>query len=174
MPNEVAFSDQTALARNKTPTPRITPRVRDAVDAIVGLGMPYDQAARQVGLSTYALRLALAKPHVAAYMRQQLKVLRDARGPRNFHRLCEIADAQNNMPAVQAIRALELIGDEQTNNKQTVSPGVAIRIVNVTTTNPLANSAKPNHFNTIDLSTQQIEQTIDAKADEVATTDIER
>ena len=136
MPNDLAFADNTALARNKVPPPRITKRVRDAVDAIVERGLPYDQAAKLVGLSTYALRLALGKPHVAAYLQAQLKVLRGARGPRNFHRLCEIADADNNMPAVNAIKALEMIGDEQTTTKQTTSPGVTIRIVNVTATQP--------------------------------------
>src|SRR6516162_9782063 len=134
MPNELApFADNSRLARNKTPPPRITKRVKDAVDAIVERGLPYDQAAAQVGLSTYALRLALGKPHVAAYLQAQLKVLRGARSPRNFHRLCEIADADNNMPAVNAIKALEGLDDEQTDTKQTTSPGVTIRIVNVAT-----------------------------------------
>jgi hypothetical protein len=98
------------------------------------------------------MRLALAKPHVIAYHQQQLKVLRGARTARNFHRLCEIADAENNMPAVQAIRALEQISDEQTNTKQTTSPGVTIRIVNV--------SAAP---------AQHEQTTISAKADEIST-----
>jgi hypothetical protein len=48
--------------------------------------------------------------------------------------LCEIADADNNMPAVNAIKALEMLGDEQITNKQTASPGVTIRIVNVSAT----------------------------------------
>jgi hypothetical protein len=40
------------------------------------------------------------------------------------------------MPAVNAIKALEMLADEQTNNKQTISPGVTIRIVNVAATQP--------------------------------------
>ena len=62
------------------------------------------------------------------------EVFRDCRSARNIHRLCEIADADNNMPAVNAIKALELINDEQTNNKQTTSPGITIRIVNIAAT----------------------------------------
>jgi hypothetical protein len=141
MPQDLAFADNSRLARNKTPPPRITKRVRDAVDAIVEQGLDYQQAARQVGLTTYALRLALAKPHVAAYLQTQLKVLRGARTPRNFHRLCEIADAENNMPAVNAIKALEQLSDEQTNTKQTTSPGVTIRIVNIAGGTPVAQAA---------------------------------
>jgi len=134
MPNELAFSDNSRLARNKTPTPRITPRVKQAIDAMVNDGADYQQAAKQVGLTSYALRLAFGKPHVLAHYKQQLKVFRDCRAARNIHRLCEIADADNNMPAVNAIKALEMLGDEQTNNKQTTSPGVTIRIVNVSAT----------------------------------------
>ena len=116
MPNELAFSDKTALARNSTPPLRITKRVKDAINAMVIDKARWDDAAVAVGLSTRAMRLALEKPHVIAYLRKQLDVSRGARQVSNFHRLCEIADADNNMPAVQAIRALEQLKDEQTNN----------------------------------------------------------
>jgi hypothetical protein len=134
MPNEVAFADNSRLARNKQPPLRITRRVKDAINAMVLNGADMQRAAQSVGLSTYRLRLALEKQHVSAFYKAQLKVLREARSARNFHRLCEIADAENNMPAVNAIKALEGISDEQTNNKQTnASPGVTIRIVNIAT-----------------------------------------
>ena len=134
MPNEVAFADNSRLARNKTPPLRITRRVKDGIDAMVEQGLDYQRAAAHVGMSTYRFRLALEKPHVQAYYRAQCQVLRASTTARNIHRLCEIRDAENNMPAVNAIKALEGISDEQTNNKQTTSPGVTIRIVNVTAT----------------------------------------
>ena len=146
MPNELAFADNSRLARNKTPPLRITRRVKDAIDAMVELGLPYDKAAAEADLTPRAMRLALAKPHVIAYYKAQCQVLRASTTARNLHRLCEIRDADNNMPAVNAIKALELINDEQTNTKQTTSPGVTIRIVNVATqpqheqTNKLANA----------------------------------
>ena len=133
MPNELAFSDKTALARNSVPPLRITKRVKDAIRAMVVDKLRWDDAAVAVGLSTRAMRLALEKPHVITYLRKQLDVSRGARQVANFHRLCEIADADNNMPAVNAIKALEQLSDEQTNTKQTTSPGVTIRIVNVAT-----------------------------------------
>src|SRR5262249_13624148 len=81
--------------------------------------------------------LALERPHVLSYLRQQLKVLRDARGPRNFHRLCEIADAADNLPAVHAIRALELLAEEAPGRRtDTPTPGVVLRIVNIAPSAP--------------------------------------
>ena len=58
MPNQVAFADNSRLARNKTPPLRITKRVRDAVDAMVERGLDLQGAAREANLSTRAMRLA--------------------------------------------------------------------------------------------------------------------
>src|SRR6516164_3589392 len=120
MPNELAFADKTSLARNKQPPLRITKRVKDAIHAMVVDKQRWDDAARSVGLTARHMRLALEKPHVIAYLRKQLDVSRGARQVANYHRLCEIADAENNMPAVNAIKALEMIGDEQTTNSANV------------------------------------------------------
>ena len=45
MPNDVAFADNTRLARNATPAPRITRIVKAAVDHILETGAAYNQAA---------------------------------------------------------------------------------------------------------------------------------
>jgi hypothetical protein len=154
MPNELAFADNSRLARNKTPPLRITKRMRDAIDVMVERGLNYQTAAAETGLSTRHMRLQLSKPHVIAYYKAQCQVFRASTTARNLHRLCEIRDADNNMPAVNAIKALELINDEQTNTKQTTSPGVTIRIVNV--------AAAP---------AQHEQTTITAKADEISTSE---
>ena len=135
MPNELApFADNSRLARNKTPPPRITKRIREAIDVMVERGLSYDRAAAECGIATRHMRLALSKPHIIAYYKAQCQVLRGARLARNIHRLSEIADAEDNMPAVNAIKALMYDENEQTNTKQTTSPGVTIRIVNVSAT----------------------------------------
>ena len=167
MPNQVAFADNTRLARNKTPPLRITKRVRDAIDVMVEQGLPYADAAAEIGITTRAMRLALEKPHVRAYYQAQCHVLRGSTTARNIHRLCEIRDAENNMPAVNAIKALEQLSDEQTNTKQTTSPGVTIRIVNIAAqpqheqSSKLANSTTNLDnvliTNDADLSTKQID-----------------
>ena len=151
MPNDIAFADNSALARNKTPTLRIGRTVKAAIDAMVERGLDYAHAAADAGISTRNMRLALTKPHVIAYYRSQCDVLRNAHRARNIHRLAQIRDAEDNMPAVNAIKALEQLADEQTNNKQTTSPGVTIRIVNVAAT-PLQRE-QTNNSVTIDETT---------------------
>jgi hypothetical protein len=145
MPQNLAFADNSRLARNKTPKPRITKRVKDAIDAIVERGIAYNEAALEVGLTTRGMRLALERPHVLAYLRQQLKVLRDARGPRNFHRLWAIADEGSNlMAAVNAIRALELLSEEATARRTDVpTPGVVLNIISAPQPAPIHITPQP-------------------------------
>ena len=134
--------------------PRITPRVKAAIEAIVNDGLELDQAAANVGITTRNMRLAFEKPHVLQFYKAQCDVLRGSHRARNIHRLAQIRDADDNMPAVNAIKALEQLNDEQTNNKQTTLPGVTIRIVNVTAT-----------------PAQHEQTTISANADQSTTTD---
>ena len=160
MPNDVAFADNTKLARNKQPPLRITRRIREAIDVMVERGLDYQGAAQEAGLTTRHMRMQLSKSHVAAYYREQCQVFRASTTARNIHRLCEIRDAENNMPAVNAIKALEQLGDEQTNNKQTnATPGVTIRIVNIAT--------QPQHEQTNIVDGALTQNVIDARtADE--------
>lgn len=134
MPNDLAFSDNTQLARNKQPPLRMTARVKAAIDLMVEHGYKFDFAASEVGLNTRSMRLALEKPHVIAYYRKQCQVLRNAQHARNIHRLAEIRDADNNMPAVNAIKALEQLADAPGDRPNSTTPGVTIRIVNVSAT----------------------------------------
>jgi hypothetical protein len=118
------------------PAKRIGGRLKQALDLMVwGDGerryLPDNEAAAIAGLNVLSIRNALQKPHVLAYYREQREVLRARESPANIHRLCEIRDADNNMPAVNAIKALEMIGDEQTNRPNTPTPGISIRIVQV-------------------------------------------
>jgi hypothetical protein len=167
MPNQVAFADNTRLARNKTPPLRISRRVKQAIDTIVHDRKAWDQAANEAGLTTRAMRLAIEKPHVLAYYKAQCVVLREFRRARNIHRLGDIADADDNMPAVNAIKALEQLSDEPTNKPNTASPGVTIRIVNIAAqpqheqssklTNSTTNLDNMLITNDVDLSTKQID-----------------
>src|SRR6516165_10209330 len=131
MPRDVAFVDNSHLARNKTPKPRITPRVKRAIDAIVHDAKSWNEAAAETGLSMRTMRLAFERPHVMSYYRQQCQVLRASTAAHSIHRLRQIGDAADNMPAVQALRTLEQLSDEQTSKPNTPSPGISIRIVNL-------------------------------------------
>lgn len=125
-------NSQLARPKNARPLP-ITPRVRQAIEHMIEAGADYQTAAATAGLTTHALRLALTKPHVAAFLKAQTHVLLSARRPRNIHRLATIADAENNMPAVNAIKAMDAMeyGEAAARSSSAPAPGVTIRIVNV-------------------------------------------
>lgn len=111
---------------------RLTPRVRTAIKLMVWDGKPCDRAAAEVGLTTRAMRLALEKPPVLAALKREKQVLRESVSARNILRLAEIRDAADNMPAIQAIRTLEQMGDDQPGaaSGASASPGITIRIIN--------------------------------------------
>ena len=130
MPNDLAFADNSRLARNKTPPPRITKRIREAIDVMVERGLDFQAAAHEAKLTTRHMRMQLAKPHVIAYYREQCQVFRASTTARNIHRLCEIRDAADNMPAVNAIKTLEQLDAEAVARPAgQISPGIVIRFV---------------------------------------------
>lgn len=110
------------------PKHRITAKVRAAIEAMVWDGLPRRDAAAKAGISEHGLYKALRSPPVKAAYLHELDVLRTSERARNIHRLTEIRDAANNMPAVQAIRALELIEEEQRarGNAQQQAPGLVV------------------------------------------------
>jgi hypothetical protein len=142
MTQAVAFGAKPRERRNVIPAKRIGGRLKQALDLMVwGNGerryLPDNEAAAIAGLHVITIRNALQRPHVLAYYKQQREVLRARESPANVHRLCEIRDAANNLPAVNAIRALEQLGsDEQTNKPNVPTPGISIRIVNVASPPP--------------------------------------
>lgn len=106
-------------------------KLRQSLDAMVWEGMTYDEAARSVGFTVASMRKALQRPHVLAYIRAEREVLRASASPKNIHRLIAIRDAADNMPAVNAIKALEQIADDPTiSSAVRHAPGVVIQIVN--------------------------------------------
>jgi hypothetical protein len=120
---------------------QVTGKLKGAIDRMVWNGSPRDQAALEAGMSNHGLRDALKKPHVKTYYTEQLEVLRTSERARNIHRLAEIRDAANNMPAVQAIKALEEMHDPAAGAKHLPTAGLVIHVV--------ATEAKPV---TIDVS----------------------
>lgn len=110
---------------------KLTSRIRKAVQAMIWQGLSMQDAARDAGLHPYTMRLALKKPHVMLYHNEQLQVLRESRRSRNFHRLVEIADADNNMPAVNAIKVLEeMAGGSGSTASQPDARPFSINIIN--------------------------------------------
>lgn len=98
--------------KRDTPAVQIRGRLRAAIEAMVWEGARRPDAAAAAGMKDHSLRAALKKPHVLAYLRAEMDVLRSSERPRNIHRLVEIRDKADNMPAVNAIRMLEQIDEE--------------------------------------------------------------
>lgn len=121
------------IARRTASAPgRVTGRLRRALDAMALDGITDNAAAVQTGITVTALRLALLRPHVRAYYRQQLDVARTRESGANIRRLVEIRDAANNMPAVQAIRMLERIDEDsqRDSGRAPIAPGLVIVVNN--------------------------------------------
>jgi hypothetical protein len=97
-----------------------------------------------------SLRAALSKPHVKAFYLAQLEVLRSSEKARNIHRLVAIRDAANNMPAVQAIKALEQLEDIATHSSNVQrSPGLQIVIMQSATSPVLPSAPTLEHEPTV-------------------------
>jgi hypothetical protein len=109
-------------------------------------GVPRDLAATQCGMKAKSLCDAFRLASVKMYYMAQLEVLRSSERARNIHRLVEIRDAANNMPAVQAIKTLEQIDDISTGTASMQrAPGLQIVITQVAApaTNPPVIDAQP-------------------------------
>lgn len=133
--SELALSEPAtsiSLKRKSQALP-ITPRVRDAIELMVTEGKPWDEAATAVGMHVRAMRTALAKPHVIKHMKERREVFREHVCAANIRRLAQIRDAAPNMPAVNAIRALEQMGNDAVNGiaQRSQAPGLVIQVVNV-------------------------------------------
>jgi hypothetical protein len=108
-------------------------KLRKALDLMIwGNGerryLPDSEAAVIVGMNVLSIRNALQKPHVLAYYKQQRQVLRERESPANIHRLAEIRDAADNMPAVQAAKAL-MLDESQPSAVNSGSPWLTIRVI---------------------------------------------
>src|SRR6516165_9062711 len=135
MPQYLPFGAQTArLPTQDRPkrTRRVGKKLFHAIELIVFEGKELGEAAAAAGLTTYTLRQAFARPHVLAHLRERREVLRAAASGKNILRLCEIRDAADNMPAVNAIKCLEGLDDEPLRAANAADArGVTIRIINI-------------------------------------------
>jgi hypothetical protein len=134
-------SKPSQVARTARKPLQAPPLARKAIELMVWEGHHRDDAAKAAGMLPKSLYNALRKHHVRAYYLAQLEVLRTSERARNIHRLCEIRDAANNMPAVQAIKTLEALTDDMPagSGGQPRTPGLVI-VVNA----PQAPAAVPS------------------------------
>jgi hypothetical protein len=70
----------------------LTPKNKQAIELMVFEGRKRGDAAAEVGLTDHALRTALTKPHVLAYLNECQEVLRASLRPRALHTMGELLD----------------------------------------------------------------------------------
>lgn len=78
------------------PKPRITRKVKAAIDLMVFSGQNRDTAADSAGLHRDSMRKALKRPDVLAYLREQQQVLRTSEAARSIKRVADLADTSKS------------------------------------------------------------------------------
>lgn len=110
---------------------RVQGKVKAAVLSMAWEGLTFAQAARKANLSAYAMRLALERPNVQAYLRQQRQVFRASLTDRATFRMLELSEQdENKAAAVTATRALMCEDDQSVNGAAAQRvPGLQIVIM---------------------------------------------
>lgn len=145
---------QTADSDRKTPTrQRLGAKLKAALDSMVWDGLPYADAARKANLTTYAMRCALDRSHVQAYLRSQRQVFRECLSTRGLTRLVELSEQNANLTAaVSATRTLMSESDqEHSAGAQRHAPGLVVQIINSHAL-PSSTVIEPNHTQVIDVA----------------------
>lgn len=120
-------------AKDRSAPLKVTGKLRAAIDLMVWHGLTRKQAAQQAAISEHTLYVAFRKPHVKAHYLNELEVLRTSERARSIHRIAEIRDAADNMPA---LKAAEWFANDrpESQSRSTGSlslPGLTIVIQNV-------------------------------------------
>lgn len=107
---------------------RVTGRLKAALDAMLWENLTDNEAASKFKITVTAIRLALKRPHVARYLREQRQVLHARELGRNSQALIKIRDeSANAMAQVAAVREIERIADGETQHPRTPqAPGFVI------------------------------------------------
>jgi hypothetical protein len=128
----IAPTRQAIAAQNRSLPGRVTGKLYKAVEAMVWEGASRKQAAQAASLTDHGLRQALRRPHVLAFYLAECEVLRTSGKAKRLHRLEQLAEQDDNRnAAVAAIKAAEQLSDIEVARSNAPTPGVTIRIVNV-------------------------------------------
>jgi hypothetical protein len=115
---------------------QVTGRLKAALDLMVfgdaeGKILEYDEAAKATGMTTRAMRMALHKPHVRNYLRDQRGCLIASLHSTNVQHVASMrANSANSMTRLQAARMIEDMAqtDAVAAQKSTIAPGITIII----------------------------------------------
>lgn len=152
-----------AQLRKEKKEPVVTDKQRIAIHAMVFEGKKRPDAAKDAGLTDEAMRIALTKTNVLAYLNEQIEVLRTSGRPRALHRMVELLDAKTERIQFEAAKYLDgmdrpshAVGatqvNVQVNNTVNVTPGYAIDL-------------RPDHRDQIGHQEQHGDKSLELKAD---------
>lgn len=126
-----ATIDRKAVRKTAAKAGRVTGKLAIACRRIVHEGEELDEAAHAAGLTTRTLRLALAKPHVIAWVKAEREVFRAYVSSQIIHRAKQIIDhGRNENARVAAMKFVEQIGDDAPASSAQSAPGMVIVVVN--------------------------------------------
>lgn len=123
---------QARAVQGRSTKGHITGKLKVALDLMVHRGLTRDEAATEAGLTPHGLYSALRKPHVKAAYLAECEVLRVSGRARRIHRLEALTEQdENKQAAVNAARALDLMGDDTAATAGIGHrPGLVIVVVN--------------------------------------------
>ena len=107
------MTDDNLPAEQRASKPRrITGKLKVALDAIVHEAAEMDAAAKQAGMSTRGVRLAMMKPWCQAYLREQRALLVHELHAGNVHHLRTLrSDSPNQLVRLGAVREIESVAE---------------------------------------------------------------
>ena len=109
-----SLTTQQRAAIGKSARNGVSGRLKAALDDMVWNATPWEEAAKKANLTVRAMRLAMERPHILAYLRAGRRVRLATMSPKNLQRLGELRDQDDNSTAaVQAAKALEGLASEQ-------------------------------------------------------------
>jgi hypothetical protein len=112
---------QQRAAIGKTIKGGVSGRLKAALDDMVWNGTAWDEAARKANLTVRAMRLAMGRPAVLAYLRRERGVRLVSASTKNLSRLEELRDQDANVTgAVQAAKAIEAMTSEAVGGPRTI------------------------------------------------------
>lgn len=133
-----AAQKASALLRKEKKEPVVTDAQRIAIEAMVFEGKKRKEAAELAGITDEAMRQALLKPQVLAYLNDCQEVLRASLRPRALHTMGELLDDKSGSVKFKAAEYLDgqnrgthtvggtVINNTQINNTVNVTPGYVI------------------------------------------------
>jgi hypothetical protein len=107
------MSDIAVQDRPKPIRKEVRGKLRQALDLMIEEGITWQEAAKRLDYSVQSMRESFGRSHVLQYIKQRKQMHREAICMANHLRLAQIRDAADNMPAVQAIKLLEEMGEER-------------------------------------------------------------